>query len=108
MWQHTDGSAALWLMDGHHADSGEVVLGPATGWSVIQTGDFNGDGKSDLVWQHTDGSTAMWLMDGLTPTSGTVVLEPATGWRVHQVGDFNGDGKSDLVWQHPTAAWRSG
>ena len=53
VWQHTDGSSALWLMDGLTPTSGAVVLGPATGWQVIQTGDFNGDGKSDLVWQHT-------------------------------------------------------
>ena len=56
------------------------MLGPATGWSVQRVGDFNGDGKSDLVWQNTDGSSALWLMDGLTPTSGDVLLVSGEGW----------------------------
>jgi hypothetical protein len=33
-------------------------------WKVVDTGDLNGDGKSDLLFQNTDGSIAEWLMNG--------------------------------------------
>jgi hypothetical protein len=30
-----------------------------TTWSIVQTGDYNGDGMSDLLWHDTSGNTAM-------------------------------------------------
>jgi hypothetical protein len=59
----------MWLMNGLTSVSAAGMLSAGTGWSVKQIGDFNGDGKSDILWQHTDESTAMWLMNGLTPVS---------------------------------------
>ncbi|HET9579714.1 MAG TPA: FG-GAP-like repeat-containing protein [Usitatibacter sp.] len=100
LWQHTDGSDAVWLMNGVTPTSTPLILGPGTGWSVVHTGDFNGDGMTDLVWQHTDGSVAVWLMNGTVPISTSVILGAGTGWSVIRTGDFNGDGKTDLVWQH--------
>ena len=29
------------------------------------TGDFNGDGQTDILWQHQDGWLAVWLMNGI-------------------------------------------
>jgi hypothetical protein len=39
-------------------------------WKLIASGDFNGDGVSDVVWQKTDGTLAVWLMNpsGINPT----------------------------------------
>ena len=42
---------------------------PGPDWQVKATGDFNGDGKSDILWQGSDGTPAIWLMDGLTVLS---------------------------------------
>jgi hypothetical protein len=34
-------------------------------WRRTLPGDFNGDGKADLVWRNTaTGQHAIWLMDG--------------------------------------------
>src|SRR5439155_1285036 len=72
-WQNTDGSTAMWLMNGVSLSSGGGLLGPGTGWNVKAIGDFNGDGKNDIAWQHIDGSCAFWLMNGLSLSNGTVV-----------------------------------
>jgi hypothetical protein len=100
LWQDSNGSAALWLMDGLSVTSGGGLIGAGTGWSARLIGDFNGDARSDIVWQHADGSAAIWLMNGLSATSSGGLLGPGTGWAARLIGDFNGDGKSDIVWQH--------
>ena len=68
MWRHTDGSTSLWLMNGTVAQGfGSFGAIPVT-WSILDSqGDYNGDGKNDLLWRNaTDGSTNRWLMDGTT------------------------------------------
>ena len=42
-------------------------------WHAIDTGDFNGDGKADILWQNDDGTPAVWLMDGLNILGGANV-----------------------------------
>jgi PKD repeat protein len=71
--------------------------GYGTGWEVLETGDINGDGRSDIVWQNiADGSFAHWIMNGATRVSSTAV-NIGTSARVVAVGDFNGDGRYDVV-----------
>ncbi len=106
--QNADGSSSIWLMDGLSVTSIGGLIGPGTGWRVVEVADFNGDGKSDIVWQHTNGSASIWLMNGLNMSSGGGLIDPGTGWWIKRIGDFNGDGKSDIVWQHTdgsTSIW---
>ena len=46
-------------------------FGPS--WHIRKSGDFNGDGKSDLLWQNDDGTVDMWLMDGTTKLVGQTI-----------------------------------
>ena len=96
LWEHTDGSSEIWLMNGTRGG----LRGAGTGWSVQAFGDFDGNGKTDIVWVHTDGSSEIWLMDGVSRSVGARILDWGTGWSVKAVGDFEGNGKSDMVWQH--------
>ena len=67
-----------------------------------RAGDFNGDGRSDLIWRNeATGQTSIWLMNGTTFSSGAVVMNNLA-WRPALLGDFNGDGKSDVVWRNDT------
>ncbi len=69
--------------------------------AVPYYGDFNGDGKSDLVWRRQDDTleARLNLLDGgtLLADVGLPIGDP--GWKVVGIGDFNGDGKSDLAWR---------
>jgi hypothetical protein len=83
-------------------------------WTIIDTrGDYNGDGKSDLLWTRlrhnaavgTD-EFAVWEMNGGSSFSGgvsgtfAIAFDPLE--RFHSVNghsDFNGDGRSDILFQ---------
>ena len=39
-----------------------------TNWQIAETGDFNGDAKSDILWRDMSmggGTVAIWLLNGL-------------------------------------------
>jgi hypothetical protein len=62
-------------------------------------GDFNGDGKADVLWrQNGTGITSMWLMNGAAFTGAGGWTVP-TDWVIQGMGDFNGDGKTDVLWR---------
>jgi hypothetical protein len=103
LWQGSNGTPALWLMDGTNAVSVVAVgsFNPGPSWQVKDSGDFNGDGDSDILWQGTEGTPAIWLMDGTNVVSASAAgsFNPGPSWQVKDSGDFNGDGKSDVLWQ---------
>ena len=105
VWQHDNGAAALWLMDGSNVTfAGQIgPFNPGPNWEIEGTGDFNGgDGKSDIIWQHDNGLTAMWQMDGTNATFVGAVgpFNPEAPWDIKATGDFNGDSKADILWQN--------
>jgi uncharacterized protein (AIM24 family) len=81
-----------------------VNVTPAAGWKVVGVGDFNGDGKSDLVFQNQNtNQVAIWFMNGYLYQGGVLMpYTPPTGWTVAGVGDFNADGFSDIAFQNQT------
>ena len=108
VWQNPNQGVVVWYMGG---TQGKTYLGstflaaPVPGWTVVAVGDFNGDGKPDLVWQNPDQGVAVWYMGGSQGNTylGSNFLTPSVpGWNVVGTADFNGDGKPDLVWQNPS------
>jgi Tol biopolymer transport system component len=72
---------------------------PVGTWTIAGTGDFNGDGISDILFRSSDGGVALWLMNSNgTLMSALGVGSVAIAWSIAQTGDFNGDGKSDILW----------
>jgi hypothetical protein len=57
-----------------------------TTWSIALTGDYNGDGKADLLWRDNIGNTSMWFMNGTTVASTGAVGNIPTSWTVQSAG----------------------
>jgi hypothetical protein len=56
-----------------------------TTFSIVQIGDYNGDGKSDLLWRDNLGNTSIWFMNGTTVASTAGVGNIPTNWTVQSV-----------------------
>ncbi len=90
----------------------KVIAADWSGYDVtFPAGDFNADGKTDLVARRpADGS--LWLIPGNgTGGYGTAVKIGNSGWNAYQdlfsPGDFTGDGKPDVIGSKPDGTlWR--
>jgi hypothetical protein len=106
LFQHTDGTLAVWFMDGINLVEG-ALLNPNKpgdpGWRVVGTANLTSAENTDLIFQHSDGTLAAWYMDGTSLVRGALLNPSAPGqegWRVATTLDLNGDGKTDLLFQH--------
>src|SRR5437762_4069103 len=106
LWRNrATGDNYIYLMDGLSIKAGEGYLRQVAdqSWQVAGVGDFDGDGKADILWRNrATGDNYIYLMDGLSIKAGEGYLRQVAdqSWQVAGVGDFNGDGKSDTLWRN--------
>jgi hypothetical protein len=103
VWQRaSDGLVEIQYMDGTTAAGGGAIADNpfGAGWGVVGSGDFNNDGKADLILRrNTDGLTEIQYLNGTTPIGGGAIANNAfgAGWNIVASGVDNGN--SDLVWR---------
>ena len=106
LWRHDGGTVTDWLgtesggFANNHANAGAAA---AIDWHVVGTGDFNGDGRDDILWRNDTGMLKEWLgtpTGGFTPNDANVLSQVALDWFVAGTGDFNGDGRDDILWRN--------
>ncbi|GLY01207.1 FG-GAP-like repeat-containing protein [Actinoplanes sp. NBRC 101535] len=122
--QDSTGQLRAWAGTGDLSADSRLLVGAATivgtGWTTtniqrIITGDFNGDGKTDIIGQSSTGQLRAWASTGdLSGDSKLFVGAAAivgTGWTPTAMpriltGDFNGDGRTDIIGQDSTGVLR--
>jgi Ca2+-binding RTX toxin-like protein len=106
LWRsQSTGENYLYTMNGTAVTSGEGSLRTVAdlNWSLVGTGDFDGDGKADLLWRnHVTGENYLYPMDGHTvkSTEGYIRTVSDPNWQIATLGDFNGDHRDDILWRN--------
>lgn len=91
LWRdELNGTVELWTtaVGGLSISSVDTVSTLDLGWKFQRIGDYNGDGRADILWRNsTSGSMVVWLMNGPSRTGGSVGTRSDANWQVQ--GGFN-------------------
>jgi hypothetical protein len=89
LWYNpSNGQLVVWLIQCTTTGSCTSIGGGSPGsvaspWTVAQTGDFNGDGMTDIVWSNsTSGQLVIWLMNGASMLGGGSLGGAASPWQI--------------------------
>jgi hypothetical protein len=106
LWRNDNGKITDWLGNANGGFNGNLANADnsvTSNWQVIATGDFNGDGRSDILWRNTDnGNVTDWLgqANGGFASNGPATNNVGSVWKVAGTGDVNGDGIDDVIWRN--------
>src|SRR5260370_301126 len=116
LFRSSDNTTQIWFMDGARfcgmirllAKYARSQFTTILRSSIVAVGDFDGDGKADILFRSSDNTTQIWFMNaqkvmGRSPVIGEIgPVLAGPPWSIVGTGDFNSDGKDDLLW-HNTA-----
>lgn len=117
LWRNVNGDLTTWNSASNSPESfsanGGTTYHVGLDWRVAAVGDFNGDGRSDILWSNVGGLVDIWNANSsASPTSFT--FQPAialtSDWRVAGVGDFSGSGTDGILWRNASGVlttWNS-
>ena len=107
LWRNTQsGDVTNWLgqLNGSFIGNTQFAYNNASSaWQIVGVGDFNGDGRDDILWRSSDGTITNWLGNANGGFNGNIANAENhvdAVWQVAGIGDFNGDGKDDVLWRN--------
>ena len=97
-------------MDGHRVlpGGGNARITSNPEWRFRAVGDFNGDGKDDVLLRHVGGVWVYYAMNGrfsLGAETGWARLTRRAEYGFAGSGDFDGDGRADVLLRHAEGRW---
>ena len=117
LWREAGGDFSTWSVSGNAAGNrlamnSSYVGGVGTNWTIAETFDFNGDGRSDILWREQGaGQLTIWNGQGSSWAENSYSNNTVSSdWKIAGVGDLNGDGRDDIVWRRDSGAfstWQS-
>ena len=106
LWRNVNGQLSNWLgtaTGGFVSNDANAFTTVPTNWHVAGTGDFNGDGRDDILWRNDAGQLSNWLGQangGFVSNDANAFGSAPTSWSIVGTGDFNGDGRDDILWRN--------
>ena len=77
------GGVVDWTINDGAVTQGNWLGTAEAGWNVAGTGDFNGDGTTDILFQNAaTGGVVDWLMNKGAVSGGGIVGLAASGWSI--------------------------
>jgi hypothetical protein len=64
LWRSDGGALSNWLAKangGFTVNDANAMRQVSTAWQVAATGDYNGDGRDDILWRNANGAVSDWL-----------------------------------------------
>ncbi|MCY4011624.1 MAG: leucine-rich repeat domain-containing protein [Gammaproteobacteria bacterium] len=114
LMRRTDGAWVYYPLNGRRvvaAERGWANLPRNVDWRMAGTGDFDGDGRTDVLLRHVEGEWRYYAMDGRRvvadrPNGTRLTQDPL--WQFAGTGDFDGDGRDEVLLRHADGRWQFG
>lgn len=101
-YNHAIGRVVLWFMNGLGRDGTSSVFFNED-YRVIDSGDFNADGRSDLLLTSSNRDVVIASSTGFSLTFVDTGLSYSADQQLIGLADVNGDGRSDILVRNATA-----
>jgi serralysin len=63
-------------MNGTSRIGGGSLGNPGPSWHVMGSGDYNRDGRPDILWQNASGEVGVWDISGISVVGAAILAGP--------------------------------
>lgn len=102
VWVDGNSGVAVWTLDaGKIVEKASVGTSDA-GLALSLAGDFDADGRVELIWRSEDGARATrWTLQGTSPATIQAMEGAGPEWKIVGAADVDGVPGDEVLWQGP-------